>query len=213
MPRKNNITADERTTSVDWSKMHRRIEETQKKIEEGWKVSDNEKKRILKERAKLLAKEIDSGEDKIEYIEVVEFIISKENYGIESKFISEVYPLTEITPLPRTPSFVLGVMNIRGQIMSLIDLRRFFEIPGKGFSSLNKVIVLKSEQMEFAVLADEIIGVRKVPLDELQTTLTTLKGIQAKYLKGVTIDRLIVLETQKLLQDSKIVVNDETSTV
>ena len=97
-------------------------------------------------------------------------------------------------------------MNLRGQVLSVIDLKKFFELPEKGITDLNKVIVLSSLEMEFGVLADSITGVRSVRTDELATGLVTLTGIREDYLKGVAPDRLIVLDGHRLLSDKNMVV-------
>lgn len=93
----------------------------------------DDKKRILKERARLLAQEPEKKEAG-DTIEILEFSLAHERYGIETSFIREVYPLKEYTPLPCTPAFVFGLINVRGQVLSIIDMRKFFELPEKGIS-------------------------------------------------------------------------------
>ena len=167
-----------------------------------------DKKKILKERARLLAREPEKKEAG-ETLEILGFSLAHERYGIETSFIREVYPLKEYTPLPCTPAFVFGLINVRGQILSIIDMRKFFELPEKGISDLTKVIILHNESMEFGFLADEIIGVKTIPLRHLQTTLPTLIDIREKYLKGVTHDQMVVLDAAKLLIDKNMVVHEE----
>ena len=135
-----------------------------------------------------------------------------ERYGIESTYVSEVYPLKDLTPLPCTPAFVLGIINVRGQIISVLDLKKFFDLPEKGLTDLNKVIILRNEEMEFGILADVILGVVNVPLSYLQPTLPTLTGIREEYLKGITGERLVILDAGKLLSSRKIVVHEEVET-
>lgn len=194
---------------IDWSEVHRRLDAAQIALERGLAPTSEEKKRILKQRAKALAREPEAEEGAQEYLEVVEFSLAYEKYGIESSYVREVYPLTEITPLPGTPAFVLGIVNIRGQILSVIDLKKFFDLPEKGLTDLNKVIILRNDGMEFGVLADAILSVRLVPLKEIQPSLPTLTDIRADYLKGVTRERLIVLEAAKILSDRRMIVHDE----
>jgi purine-binding chemotaxis protein CheW len=171
-----------------------------------------EKKKILKARAKVLAQEPKGEAVAEEYLEVVEFLLSYEKYGIESSYVREVYPMKELTLLPSTPSFVLGIINVRGQILSVIDLKKFFDLPGKGLTDLNKVIILHSDRMEFGILADGIMGVRDVSLNELQPSLPTLTGVREEYLKGVTRERMVILDAAKLLSDEKIIVHEEVQT-
>ena len=209
---------DKKTTSqqkqpptIDWKEIHCRLEESQLTIERGWAPSPEEKKKILKTRAKALAKESKENETAEKYIEVIEFLLSYEKYGIESSYVREVYPLKEFTPLPCTPPFVLGIINVRGKILSVIDIKKFFDLPEKGLTDLNKVIILHNDVMEFGILADEISGVRMVPVSEIQQSLPTLTGIRAEYLKGVTNDRVTILDANKILTDKNLIVYQEVS--
>lgn len=90
----------------------------------------------------------------------------------------EVYPIKELTPLPCTPSFVLGIINVRGQILTVIDLRRFFDLPIKGLTDLNKVIVIEHHEGELGVLADAILGVRSLCSSEIRPAPSTLTGVR-----------------------------------
>src|SRR6267154_1771217 len=97
-----------------------------------------------------------------------------EHYAVESSFVREVYPLKELTPVLGVPAFVLGVINVRGQSVSVIDPKQFFGLPEKGLTDLNKVILITDGTMEFGLLADAVLGLRHVPLKELQKSLPTL---------------------------------------
>lgn len=203
-------TSDEKQTStIEWSDIHRRLEIGREAIERGFEPTPEEKKRILKNRAKSLARQPEKEEDPGKQLQVVEFLLAHERYAIETAYIREAYPLKELTPLPGTPPFVLGIINVRGQILSLIDLKKFFELPEKGITDLNKVMIIHADEMEFGILADAIIGVRPVPFNELQPSLPTLTGIRADYLKGVTKERIVVLDAKRILSDKKIVVHED----
>ncbi len=178
-----------------------------KRLKETSPADDN---KILKERSRVLAREPEEKEAG-ETVEFLEFSLAHERYGLETLFIREVYPLKEYTPLPCTPPFVFGLINVRGQILSIIDIRKFFELPEKGLSDLNQVIILHNGRMEFGILADEIIGVRLHSSDQLAPTLPTLTDIREKYLKGITEDRIIILDATKLLADPNMIVHEEVS--
>ena len=166
--------------------------------------SSKEKAETLKERAKALAKARVERDDA--NLEVVVFKLAHERYALELTHIREVHPLKELTPLPGTPDFVLGIVNIRGRILSVIDIKRFFDLPEKGLTDLNQVIILQSDEMEFGILADEILGTSSIPASNIQASLPTLTGIRAEYLKGVTGDRLVILDADRLLSGEKILV-------
>jgi purine-binding chemotaxis protein CheW len=176
-----------------------------------WTLTGEEKNKILKERTRKLAASVKTEEVREENLEVVEFLLSQERYGFELQYIREVYPLKDFTPIPCTPAFVLGVINVRGQILSIIDMGRFFDLPQEGITNLNKVIILRSDDMEFGILADEISGVRMIPVSEIQQSLPTLTGLRAEYLKGVTNDRVTILDAKKILTDKNLIVHQEVS--
>lgn len=202
---------------IEWDEVHRRLERTQEVFERGLAPILKEKKRTLKQRANALSREPEMEEVTQDYIEVVEFLLANEKYGIESKYVREVYPLKELTPLPCTPPFVLGIINIRGQILSVIDIKKFFDLPDKGLGDLNKIIILhsdkpalsKAEGIEFGILADVILGTLSILLKGLQVSLPTLTDIRGKYLKGVAKDRMVILDGAKLLLDKTMVVHEE----
>ena len=193
---------------INWKEIHSRLEAAKTEFERGFQPTDEERDKILKVRAKIFSRELEAKGEKDEYVEVLEFLLAHEMYGIELKYVREVYPLKELTPIPAIPAFVLGIVNVRGEILSVIDIKKFFDLPEKGLTDLNKVIILHSADMEFGILADSIIGVRNILLSELKTSLPTLTGIREEYLKGVTKEREIILDGGKLLSDKSIIVNE-----
>jgi len=106
------------------------------------------------------------------------------------------------------PAYIFGVINVRGQIIPVIDLKKLFNLPEQGLTELNKVIILHNDQMEFGILADLVHGTFGIEADEIIKAPHTLKGIGQEYLLGVTKERLIVLNAEKLLTDKNMVVND-----
>jgi purine-binding chemotaxis protein CheW len=194
---------------IDWAEVRARLDAAQAAGERAWTPGADETGRILHERALALAAEPARTQTEAESIEVLEFLLAHERYAVESSYVLEVYPLENLTPLPCTPAFVLGIVNLRGEIVSVIDVRKFFDLPQTGLPDLNKVIVLESGNMVFGILADAILGVRRIPLAEIQPSLPTLTGIREKYLKGITQERMVVLDAGKLLADEDIAVQEQ----
>ena len=194
--------------AIDWRAVHQRLDAARAATEHAWMPDAEVTKRILKARAQILAREPGKAQA-VDALEIVEFMLAHEKYGVETSFVREIHPLTNLTPLPCTPAFVLGVVNLRGEIVSVIDIKKFFDLPEKGLTDLNKVVVLQSETMRFGVLADAVLGVRRIPVAGIQPSLPTLTGIREQYLKGVTSERTIVLDAEKLLRDEKMVVQEQ----
>jgi len=199
---------DVNSTEIDWEQVHRRLNKSKAVIEQGFLVDTEEKSKILKQRARLLSQESARVEEEDSQLEVVEFVLAYENYAIESEYISEVYQLKEFTPMPCTPNFVLGIINVRGRIVSIIDLKIFFGLPEKGIADFNKIIIISSNLNEFGVVADSITGVRSIPISAIQPSLPTLTGANEEYLKGVLEDRIAVLDAEKILSDRNIIIHE-----
>lgn len=160
----------------------------------------------LQERAKRLARESTTRNETGNTFTVVEFSINSECYAIELVHIREIFPLKELTEIPGVPPFIRGVVNMRGQIISVVDIRQFFDLPAKGFSDLSRIIVLRSPEMEYGILADAILGIRTIPESETVPGLPTLTGIRQDFLKAITQDQTVILDGKKLLSDPKMVV-------
>lgn len=128
---------------------------------------------------------------------------------METRYVQEVYPLKNLTPLPCVPAFVLGVVNVRGRILPVFDLKRLLALPGTGLIDLHRIIFVRSEAIEIGILADLVIGTRSISENSLQSSLPTLTGIHSAYLKGVTSDHLVVLDLERVLADPRLIVHDE----
>jgi len=98
---------------------------------------------------------------------------------------------------------------VRGRILPVLDLKKFFDLPEKGLTDLHRIILVRGNDLELGLLADAITGVRSVFPESLQPSLPTLTGIRGDYLKGVTAERLVVLDLARILADPKIVVHEE----
>jgi purine-binding chemotaxis protein CheW len=168
-----------------------------------------EAERILRARAKALAIPRRQSMTAGAMLELLEFRLASERYALETRHVQDVHPLRDLTPLPCTPAFVLGIVNVRGRILPVLDLKKFFDLPERGLTDLHRIILVRGNDLEFGLLADVIVGVRSVAADSLQPSLPTLTGIRAEYLKGIGEDRLVVLDVQRILADPKIIVHQE----
>lgn len=142
--------------------------------------------------------------------EVLGFSLGDECYGIVPHFVAEVVPLRQFTPLPGTPPFVLGIVNLRGRIVSVLDLRVLFEIPRRGLSERNHLVLLQHDDMEFGVLADAILGMQWVSPQTLQPELVGLSGILSSCLLGITPQQWVILDGAKLLGNEQLQVEFNT---
>ncbi len=194
---------------TDWTAIRRRLQEGEQILQEGAAPDATQTREILRTRAQILAQEDQPAQSGVAPIEVVEFLLAYEHYGIESVFVREIYQMRDLAPLPGTPAFVLGIVNVRGRILTVIDIKKFFNMPERGLTDLNKVIVVSGLGLEFGILADEVIGVRTIVRDTIQTTLSTVTDSRDHYLMGITAERMAILDMAALLADQRLIVDDD----
>lgn len=139
-------------------------------------------------------------------INVVEFNLLSDRYAFEESYVSEILFLKELTPIPGTPSFVLGVISYRSKILSIINLKSLFNLKGRGISDLNKVIVLDNGINYFGVVTDTITGIREVDLNSLSQPPVNLDTSEMEFISGVLPDGLILLNANKILTSSTIII-------
>ena len=172
-------------------------------------AGDDAVRQVLHERALALARRPVEPPAADTLIEVLEFRLAHERYAVETRHVREVHPLRNLTPLPCAPAFVRGIVNVRGRITAVLDIKRFFDLPEAGITDLHRIVLIQGQGMEVGLLADSITGVRSIALCDLQEQLLHLTGIRADYLKGVMAEGLVVLDAQRMLQDPRIIVEEE----
>ena len=165
---------------------------------------------ILQERAlKISGRHLGNHLPHEEEFTVVEFNLMPEHYAIDEYYVSEVILLKELTIIPGVPLFVAGITNIRGKIISVVDLKIFLGITSKGITDLNRIIVLKNKQMEFGILADSILGTKTIKTSMLSPAPITIQGAAAGFVKGITSDGLIILDGCNILSTKSIIINQK----
>jgi len=201
--------AEIRNEGAEWNRLRERIQSSMEAVERKFNPTELERNAILSQRAKRLARPSTDLLGDLEGASVLEFLIAGEKYGVESSYVSECFQLRDLTPLPCTPRFVRGIINVRGRIVCAIDLDLLLDLPAAESNDRSAVVVLNGAGIETGVLIDAILGVRSIPEGEIRQSLSTLNGIQAEYLKGVTRDNVAVLDVLTILSDPRIRVHEE----
>lgn len=161
----------------------------------------------LKERAKRLAQQ-ERKSAPGEQLDLIVFRLMMEHYAIETRFVREVYPLRNLTLIPCTPAFFLGVINVRGELCPVIDLKRLLDLPHGALVNAAHAVIVKDHAMEVAVAADMIVGERKIAVDEIGPPPVALPEFNANVMRGVTQDQLVVLDMAKILAYPAMSVNE-----
>ncbi len=137
-------------------------------------------------------------------IELATFFVGSAFCGLDILNIQEINKLMEMTHVPQTPDYVKGILNLRGQIVTIIDLRKKLGLAATGSKqqSRNNIIV-KSKDEYIGFLTDGISDVLRINLNEVEPPPANIGGIQGIFFKGVykTEDKLIgLLDIDKVLK-------------
>ena len=167
-------------------------------------LATDQPERILAERARRLARVEESREERGDGTEVLVFRLSAERYAIETEYVREIVQFADCTLVPSTPSVLLGVTNLRGEILPIFEMREMLSLPLRAVSELFRVIVVGAEGPEFGILSDEVIEVRVIPVD---AALESESGFaRDRVVRGVTPEALVVLDGKGLLTDARLFV-------
>jgi purine-binding chemotaxis protein CheW len=139
-------------------------------------------------------------------IQFVTFILMDEVYGINVMQVQEVLRITEIAPVPGAPSYVLGIINLRGNVVTVIDTRTRFGLPTKETDDASRIIVIESEKQVVGILVDAVAEVVELRESEIDAAPNVGTEESSRYIQGVaTLEEslLILVDLNKLLTDEE----------
>lgn len=141
-------------------------------------------------------------------MEVIAFVLGDRTLGVDARYVREVHAVGQLGFVPCVPAFVAGILNVRGQLISAIDLERFFGIPSRNGAQRRQAIVVANGGMEFAILADAVSGTCRVA-PEAVLPAGPGSGIPQAYIVGLGPESLLLLDAARLLAEPAIVVDQE----
>jgi purine-binding chemotaxis protein CheW len=191
----------------DWDAVRRRLEQAIRSTGQTDRLPPDRARAVLEERARALARPLQVAAPEAATLRLVTFGLANERYAIEARHVREVVRLTGYTPVPGAPDFLLGVMNLRGEVVAVLDLGKFLGAAARGVSDLSRVLVLGGDRPEFGVLADAAHDVVTLPADAIREPPPSVAGIGREYLLGVTADALVVLDAAVLLRDPRLFID------
>ncbi len=116
-------------------------------------------------------------------------------YGVPITKVQEIIPMANPTKLPQVPDFVEGIINLRGRIIPIIDLKKRFGMNASQVSSESRSVVVEVDGQTVGIIVDEVSEVLRLPQDSIEPPPSVIGGITADYLIGVgkIEDRLLIL--------------------
>ncbi|MFC5401958.1 chemotaxis protein CheW [Cohnella soli] len=144
-----------------------------------------------------------------EELKVIVFTLAHEEYGIEVDKVRTIERMMPITRVPKTPAFVKGVVNLRGVVIPVIDLRGRFGLTETEFTENSRIIIVAANDLEVGFIVDSANDVLDVMSDTIENPPEVVGGIKAKYISGVAkigeSRLLILLNLIEVLNRSEII--------
>ncbi len=136
-------------------------------------------------------------------VQAVGFYIGEDEYALYIHKVREIYPMTEIRKIPKAPQFVEGVINLRGQIIPIIDLRKRFDMAPNESRQTAKILIVELEKNQVGMIVDNVSEVMRFYVDEIEKAPAMFSAnIDSQYIQGVAKlegKLIILLDIEKLL--------------
>jgi purine-binding chemotaxis protein CheW len=142
--------------------------------------------------------------------QIVVFELAGQTYGVDIASVAEIIRMESITKVPRAPEFVEGVINLRGKIIPVIDLRLRFSLPEGDHTGQSRIIIVEIGEMTIGMIVDAVLEVLRIPLDSIEPPPAIVNEVDVIYLRGIALwERRMII----LLNIDKILYADEKETL
>lgn len=140
-------------------------------------------------------------------IQLVTFSIGDEEFGVDILRVQEIIRMMDITKVPKAPDFVEGVINLRGNVIPIIDLRKRFGMEARERDKHTRTIVIEINNMIVGFIVDAVSEVLRIPSDTVEPPPPVVAGLESEYISGVgkLEDRLLILlDLDRLLSSEEV---------
>ena len=183
---------------IDWNAARRRLEEADTALERALIADPERIDRVYRDRAIQMAKRRAGTLTNARTISVLVFSLGLETYGIAISDLVEVLPSTRCTPVPRAAAEIAGVINLRGELRSVIDLRRLLSAPAAADEPVSCILMLRNGRDEVGLKVGSVERVQTIQEDDLASPESGGAEGTGGYVKGLSPDKVIVLNPAAL---------------
>lgn len=144
---------------------------------------------------------------KSDEMQLVSFNIGSEEFGVEILQVKEINRMVEITKVPQAPHYVEGVINLRGKVIPIIDLRKRFKLEVKKYDKSTRIVVVDISGTIMGMIVDAVSEVLRLPSSTIEAPPDIVTGLNAEYIKGVAKleDRLLIfLDLSKVIDIAEV---------
>jgi len=142
-----------------------------------------------------------------EHRQCVTFRLEEEIYGINVMLVQEVLRVTEIAPVPGAPAYVIGIINLRGNVVTVIDTRMRFGLNAKEMDDSTRIVIIETGQQTVGIVVDSVAEVVDIDAEDIETAPNVGNDETARYIEGVVSrddELLILVDLNKLLSEDEL---------
>lgn len=216
----------EQINDETWARFKKRAEELRQSSKSIRVISDDEKEKIFKQRAKKLSLVKEKSESEKDLIKIISFYVAGGLYGIEVKYLLEVYEINSITKIPCTPPVLSGLINYRGIVLTIINLKLLFNLKNKKKSEQaglqdkrnkgkekpsQKIIILDCLDIKAGIAIDRFDSLLEIPLHNIKPVSSFFKDKNKNIKSEVRVhDKpLLIIDPEELLEDKRLIAKED----
>lgn len=139
-------------------------------------------------------------------LQLVTFKIENEEFGVDILTVQEINRMMNITRIPNAPDFIEGVINLRGKIVPVVDLRKRLSFPRKEYDKNTRIIVVELDGITLGFIVDSVSEVLRLPQSVVEPPPSIVSGVESDYVEGVgKLDQrlLILLNLKKIFLENE----------
>jgi purine-binding chemotaxis protein CheW len=186
--------------SFDWENARGRLKAAAAAVAASAATSAAAEEHVLKARAKELARRTRAPEAQGESIDIISFAVGGAKYALGARYITEVIRLSELTPIPGAPAHVLGVTNLRGTVLTVIDPCELFGLPRRGLSDASYIAVFGKERAECGLLVHHASEVSAIPTSSITAFSDGHPGKDGAFIQGLLPGGQMLLDGERLFR-------------
>lgn len=128
-------------------------------------------------------------------MQLVIFKLGREDYGVSILQVQEIKRIMDITRVPNSPDFIKGVINLRGSVLPVLDLKKRLDLPPGEYTDSTRIIIVKVEEIIVGLIVDGVSEVTALAAENIEPPGNVVSGVSAQYLSGVgkQDDKLLIL--------------------
>ncbi len=222
------LNKTDRSEAVVWENFKARAESLREMSQKIRKISTNEKEHIFKERANNLRLEKGTTTEDKDLLNMISFYIEGELFGVEVKYLQEVYEVSRITRIPCTPKILSGLINYRGSVLSIVNLRVLFGLQSKDFSGETEaqgqgeaieadktytILIVEYKDAKAGIMIDQLDNLLELAKPDIQPVSTFFRDKNKIIKSEMLINNLplLIIDPEEMLNDKRLFINEDVS--